>query len=93
MKSTTVSSVWTCSASSPVISSVRLKPSISPSTWAPWRRASATTSWHWRLFSSTESLLASKRTEFHPWSRQAVMTSRSGQWSRCSAAGTVTWLA
>ncbi len=34
-KSTTVSSVWTCSASSPVISSVRLKPSISPSTSAP----------------------------------------------------------
>jgi hypothetical protein len=40
---------------------------------------------HWRLFSSTESLLASNRTEFQPFARQVEMTSRSGQWSRWSA--------
>ena len=45
---------------------------------------------HWRLFSSTDSLQASKRTEFQPFARQALMTSRSGQWSRWSATGTVT---
>ena len=89
-KSTTVSSDWTCSASSPVISSVRLKPSISPSTRAPYRLASSTTSMHWRWFSSTDSLLASNRTEFQPLARQAEITARSGQWSRCSATGTET---
>src|SRR5487761_1914235 len=45
---------------------------------------------HWRWFSSTESLLAAKRTELQPFARQALITSRSGQWSRCSATGTVT---
>ncbi len=45
---------------------------------------------HWRWFSSTDSLLASKRTELQPLARQALMTSRSGQWSRWMAAGTET---
>ena len=45
---------------------------------------------HWRLFSSTDSLLASKRTEFQPFARQAEITSRSGQWSRWRATGTET---
>ena len=78
-KSTTVSSDWTFAASSPVISSVRLKPSISPSTSAPWRRASATTSMHWRRFSSTDSFEASNRTEFQPSARHWLITARSGQ--------------
>ena len=63
-------------------------PSISPSTWAPCRCASATTSLVWRWFSSTGRAEASKSTEFHPASRHDVMTSRSGQWSRCRVTGT-----
>jgi hypothetical protein len=31
---------------------------------------------------------ASNKTEFQPRSRQSVITSRSGQWSRCRATGT-----
>ncbi len=45
---------------------------------------------HCRWFSSTESLLASKRTELQPFARQALIMSRSGQWSRWSATGTRT---
>src|SRR5450759_5856969 len=45
---------------------------------------------HWRWFSATESLEASKRTELQPFARQALITSRSGQWSRWSATGTRT---
>ena len=70
-------------------SSTPRTPSISPSTCAPCRRASATTSIVWRVFSSTGSADPSKSTEFHPVSRQVVITSRSGQWSRCSVTGTL----
>jgi hypothetical protein len=41
-----------------------------------------------RVFSSTGRWEASNNTEFHPRSRHVVMTSRSGQWSRCRATGT-----
>src|ERR1700748_1514762 len=44
----------------------------------------------WRVFSATSSSDASNRTEFHPASRQMVIHSRSGQWSRCSDTGTGT---
>jgi len=50
--------------SSPVILLRALKPSTRLGS-APYRRASATTSMH-ALVLSTESLLASKRTELHP---------------------------
>ena len=75
------------SSSEPTSSSTPRTPSISPSTWAPWRRASAITSTVWRV-SSTGRADPSKSTEFQPVSRQVVSTSRSGQWSRCSVTGT-----
>ena len=52
-------------------------------------RASATTSMVCRRFSATSSSCASNSTEFQPPARQSVITARSGQWSRCSATGTV----
>ena len=45
---------------------------------------------HWRRFSSTDSFEASNSTEFQPIARQSEITPRSGQWSRCSATGTLT---
>ena len=90
-KSTATSSDWRAEASSePMSSSTPWIPSISPSTWAPYRLASATTSIVWRRFSSTGSEEASNSTEFQPRSRQALMTSRSGQWSRWRVTGTGT---
>ncbi len=76
------------SASEPTPSSTPVIDSISPSTWAPYRRASATTSTVCRWFSSTGSCEASNSTEFQPTSRHSVITERSGQWSRCSETGT-----
>ena len=87
--STTVSSDWTSAASSPVISSVRLKPSISPSTSAPWRAGLGDDLDALAGFSSTDSFEASNRTEFQPSARHWLITARSGQWSRWSATGTV----
>ena len=80
MNSSATSSDWRVDSSSePTSSSTPLMPSISPSTCAPYRRASATTSFVWRWFSSTGSDDASNSTEFQPPSRHDVITSRSGQ--------------
>ena len=51
--------------------------SISPSTSAPYSRAS--TSAVWRVFSSMSRWEPSNRTEFQPVFRQVVAHSRSGQ--------------
>ena len=74
--------------SEPIPSSTPVTLSISPSTCAPWRSASATTSIVWRVFSATSSSEPSNSTEFQPASRQRVIHSRSGQWSRWSVTGT-----
>src|ERR1700722_18358764 len=89
MNSSATGSDCRCASSSePMSSSTPVMASISPSTAAPWERASATTSTVCRSFSSTGSRDASNRTEFHPLRRQALSTSRSGQWSRCRLTGT-----
>ena len=89
MKSTATSSDCRLATSSePMPSSTPVIASISPSTWAPTARACATTSIIWRRFSSTGCREASNSTEFQPLRRQSVMTSRSGQWSRCRQTGT-----
>ncbi len=89
MKATETSSVCRAdSVSEPMPSSTPVIDSISPSTCAPYRRASATTSMVCRWFSSTGSWEASNSTEFQPTSRHSVITARSGQWSRCSETGT-----
>ena len=91
MNAAETSDGWTSPPSSePIPSSTPVTDSISPSTCAPQRSASATTSIVWRVFSSTSSSEPSNRTEFQPASRQRVIHSRSGQWSRCSVTGTGT---
>jgi len=67
------------SVSEPTPSSTPVMPSISPSTWAPYFFASATTSTVCRWFSSTGSAEASNNTEFQPASRHELITARSGQ--------------
>ena len=91
MNRTTSSRSWRAASSSePMSSSTPVMDSTSPSTWAPYRFASATTSTVCRWFSSIGIREASKSTEFHPVFRHRLITSRSGQWSRCSATGTGT---
>ena len=77
MKSTAISRLCSLDASSePMSSSLPSMPSISPSTWAPCARASATTSIVWARLSATSSSWASKSTEFQPASRHSLITSR-----------------
>src|SRR5690242_21282816 len=70
MKRTTSSRSWRAASwSEPMPSSTPVIDSTSPSTWAPYRLASATTSTVCRWFSSIGIREASKSTEFHPVSR------------------------
>ena len=80
MKPIATGSDWVSATSSePMPSSTPVIDSISPSTLAPYERASATTSMVCRRFSSTGSDEASNSTEFQPLARHALITARSGQ--------------
>ena len=90
MKSTATSRLCSVDASSePMSSSTPLMHSISPSTWAPCARASATTSIVCREVLGDRRARGRRRARSSsPRRRHSVITSRSGQWSRCSATGT-----
>ena len=91
MKSSATSSAWVSLASSlPMPSSTPRMGSISPSTAAPSACASTTISAQAARLSATLMREPSNRTDCQPWARQALMSARSGQWSRWRATGTGT---